>query len=1058
MVQGVSVEAGGNQIMNSRSTRETIRLVPHSGIQFLTFGFDLESTPPFAHPFIGHKVVAQAEADGTVPMELLPGWNEDEADGEPPYVADSVDDNYRGTKDKAVSLFLNRWIPVPFLAVRPGLDRKGHEILDSGPIDWARLRLSPAEPGAKLNGKPISHYAVFAFDTEILDPEKNLYYVAPTPENVRAEQEFVLASRFANISSFLASGSSEKENENVRPTSWVDRWLFGAYVAWREASSGRRMSEEQKKTVEHLAQYVTLIQFLGQAISIPRIRLIDTFSDGRRTAPVAVDLVLDIGNSRTCGVLIETYPNDSRTSFANTAVLGLRNLSEPHRVYDQPFESHVEFAQARFGSERLAKEVRSSSAFFWPSPVRVGPEAAAFRELGDGTEGTSGMSGPKRYLCDLNPVQQDWQFQRNDADDPQSLPLVALRLYPRVVTARGDVKRQVLQDKELYNKLAAGIRQSDGGALERGFKFSRSSIFTFMLCEIVAQAWSMVNNPQFRKTKREADSPRVLRRIFLSLPTAMPVQEQRIMRSRAQAAVKMMWDLMNWSEVPPKNVKEPEVEISQDEATCAQLVYLYNEIAEKFSGNINDFFDLMGKPRPIYDPELRGPPKVKVDPGRSLRIASVDIGGGTTDLMVTTYHVEGGTALVPIQNFREGFRIAGDEVLREAIQQTILQPLAAYLRQNGIASPQNFLHDRFGSNSTMVQDAQLRREFVLRVLQPAALGVLRAAEVADFASEEHIETTTLGALLGKSADLYGEVIPARVRNYLEDEARKWGAQPFSLTDCPIPLDMKRVRAAVASVLGEVFDNIAEAINHLDCDVVILSGRPSRLPATIDLFVDKLAVAPDRVVPLSRYQVGKWYPFASRSGFRIDDPKTATVVGCLLGVLVERQLNNFAIKVGRVRMRSTAKYIGALENTGQLFDNKVFFRWSDDPKIARQDSATIAYYAQMRLGYRQLPIERWTATPLYRLKADTERAKTPISIELIRTPPGDIPDVDDSEFVKSEAADLEFAKNEALKEVLSISFAQDADNNSGVERTISLSLETLPSEDAYWLDTGILTVS
>jgi hypothetical protein len=1043
--------------MSTRNTQETVRLVPHSGIQFVTIGFDLESTAPFARSFIGRKKVEQAEADGTVPMNLLPGWNEDDIDGDPPHVADAVDDTYRGTKDKAISVFLDRWIPLPFLALRPGIDRKGHEILGSGPIDWARLRLSAAEPDAKFNGKPISHYAVLAFDTEVLDSEKNIYYVAPTPEDVRAEQNFVLASRFDDIEAFLASGPSEKEEEDGIRKSWINRWLFGAFVAWREAAAGKRMSDDQKKTVEHLAQYVTLLQFLSNVISVPRVRLVDTYSETRRTAPVAVDLVLDVGNSRTCGVLIETYPNDSRTSFANTAVLSLRNLSDPHRLYDHPFESHVEFAQARFGSERLSKEVRSSSAFFWPSPVRVGPEAAAFRELADGTEGTSGMSGPKRYLCDLNPVQQDWQFQRNDSEDPENLPLVALRLYPRVVSSRGDVKRQVVQDRELYDKLDQGIR-SGGKAVEKGFKFSRSSVFTFMLCEIVAQAWSMINNPQFRKTKREADSPRVLRRIFLSLPTAMPVQEQRIMRSRAQAAVKMMWDLMNWTQSVPPNVKEPVVEISQDEATCTQLVYLYNEIAEKFSGNINDFFDLMGKARPLYDPELRGPPNVKVDPARSLRVASIDVGGGTTDMMITTYHVEGGTALVPVQNFREGFRIAGDEVLREVIQQTILQPLAAFLRQKGIASPQNFLHDRFGGNSTVVQDSQLRREFVLRVLQPAALGVLRAAETADFASEERIETTTLGALLGDSADAYGNKIPVRVRNYLEDEGRKWGAQSFSLTDCPIPLDMKRVRSAVNSALGEVFDNIAEAINHLDCDVVLLSGRPSRLPATIDLFVDKLAVPPDRIVALSRYQVGKWYPFASRSGFRIDDPKTATVVGCLLSVLVDRQLTNFAIKISRVRMRSTAKYIGWLENTGKLANGRIFFRWSDDPKIARIDTATIPYYAQMRLGYRQLPIERWTATPLYRLKADTERAKTPIQIELRRTPPSEIPNPSDDDSRNFDALDREFARNEALKEELSIQSAVDAGGNAGLERTISLTLETLPSEEGYWLDTGILTVS
>jgi hypothetical protein len=147
------------------------------------------------------------------------------------------------------------------------------------------------------------------------------------------------------------------------------------------------------------------------------------------------------------------------------------------------------------------------------------------------------------------------------------------------------------------------------------------------------------------------------------------------------------------------------------------------------------------------------------------------------------------------------------------------------------------------------------------------------------------------------------------------------------------------------------------------------------------------------------------------------------------------------------MRSTAKYIGWLENTGKLLDSKIFFRWSDDPKVAQQDSATIPYYAQMRLGYRQLPIERWTATPLYRLKADTERAKTPIQIVIGRKPPEEVVDVEDDGF----------AKMEAMKEELEVLSAEDAGGNAGLERVISLTLETLPSEEGYWLDTGILTV-
>jgi len=1038
---------------------ETARLVPHSGLQFITLGLNVETTPNFARTFIGHKFADQAAADGvTVPMELLPGWNEDDPVGEPPHERQGEDDEYRVSKERAIDAFGGGWVPVPFLATRAGLDAQGHEIFEHGPIDWARLRLFPAEPGTVLDGAPITHHVVIAFDTEILDREQG-HYVAPTAENVRNEQEFAFASRFSDVMQFLASGATQTpERENARAMTWVEQWVFDMFVAARERQLKRRMREEEKKTVEHLARYVTLLQFINAAVAIPRIKLVDTYSDARRTRPIAVDLVLDIGNSRTCGILIETYPNDTQMSFANTVVLELRNLSEPFRVYREPFESHIEFAQTHFGSERLSKLVRSKPSFFWPSPLRIGPEAEQFREAAEATVWTSGMSSPKRYLCDLLPRNQGWYFQPGDYDQLQTPPLVARRLY-QFVNARGDVRRQVDEDKPLYGRLAALLGPANAQSTAATLTFARSSIFSFMLCEVIAQAWSMINNWQFRKARGDREAPRELKRIFLSLPTAMPIQEQRILRSRAEAAVKLMWDLMGWTALQsgtpplpsdPRPPQPPTVRVSWDEATCTQLVYLYNEIVDKFAGNVGEFFELMGKPRPLFDPEMQEAPKIETDPDRSLRIASVDVGGGTTDLMITTYHVEGGRALVPVQNFREGFRIAGDEVLREIIQQAVLQPLAAHLREAGVASPHEFLTDRFGGDKAGMDEAdrQLRRLFVQRVLQPAGLGVIRAAEAATYDNEERIETTTLGALIGKAGE-GGSAITPRIRDYVEAAARKWGAAAsFSLEACPIPINIAGVRAAVAASLGGVFDNIAEAINALDCDVVLLSGRPTRMPATIELFVDKLAIAPDRVVPLSRYQVGKWYPFASRASFRIDDPKTATAVGCLLGVLVERQITNFTAYTNRFTMRSTAKYLGELESDGKLLKSRVRFEPTEV-----SDEANFSYFAQMRIGYRQLPIERWTASPLYRLKVNSkDRIRGEVTVTLGRSPSEKAAELDDPDNDEKK-----IAQQEAWREELQVVNAERKADGGNMKPLVSLQLETLPSEAGYWLDTGILRV-
>ena len=121
-------------------TAETIKLVPHSGIQFVRFSFDFENTPRFSRPFIEHR---ETPASGTPKVELRPGWNDDIPENDPPFVASGTDNSYDISKQKALEPFLNRWVPVPFLASQQGQDDQGREQL--GPTNWARVRVSEAK-------------------------------------------------------------------------------------------------------------------------------------------------------------------------------------------------------------------------------------------------------------------------------------------------------------------------------------------------------------------------------------------------------------------------------------------------------------------------------------------------------------------------------------------------------------------------------------------------------------------------------------------------------------------------------------------------------------------------------------------------------------------------------------------------------------------------------------------------------------------------------------------------------------------------------------------------
>ncbi len=1026
-----------------------VSIVPYSGLQFLVYHFNLDKVGRFARPFIVHRPTGMTQAGGVVDIELRPGWNDDDPDMPPRFKAEGQDVEYEINKQRCLEPFLNAWVPVPYLAKVPGRDANMQEVL--GPTNWCRVRITHAEASAPEGS---THTVVFAFDTEILPSQPGRPYLAPSPQDAINEREFQLARSFRDIAWFLSDQKPMADTgDMLDQQEWVDRWVDELFVDMKRAQRpGRALRPEDSEPLEHAARYVTFVQFLSLAIAAPTVRLIDTLSKEPPVKPVDVDLVLDIGNSRTCGMLIETYPNQQRMDLGNSYILMLRDLSEPHRVYDGPFESDVQLAQTHFGSEHLSRASMRARAFVWPSAVRMGPEAARFRDRAEGTEGSSGLSSPKRYLCDVEPVNQEWRYQPGDYGQKQEPPPIDLAVRRRV-NLRGDVLRQLADTRErkFYEKLTGTANREELLRTATRLTFSRSSFFTLLVAEILVQTLTYINNPQHRAGRGEKDAPRRLNRIIMTMPTTMPVREQWLMRSRATAAVKLVWDLLGWGDTPPPGVVMPEVVAQWDEASCAQFVYLYGEIAHKFGGNITDFMRLIGRERPLV--EANRPSKGVGAAQPSIRIASVDVGGGTTDLMITTYYAESDRALVPSQNFREGFRIAGEDVVREVIERAIMPAIAQRLTACGLAAAREFLVDRFGADRAgMTEPAKhLRRQCVLRVLKPAALALLSAYEAEQHAPGPRVSSSRLGELVAAHGGKAETTLVGRNIDYVDVEAQARGARDFRLADVEIPFDFSTLKNAVATTLGEVFENISEVVRHYDCDVVLLSGRPTRLPATIDLFVNKLAVPPDRVVPLANYPPGAWYPFGGSSRFPIGDPKTATVVGCMLAALSERQITNFTIFTDRLAMRSTANYIGALGRDGKLKQDNVLFVADGFERSGIAQEAKVAWYAPMPIGFRQVPFERWVATPMYRIKvigADASRSIVkPVAITLERELPEMLQDYDPRLF----------SIEEAKKEELRIDSAEASDG-ANVKRSFELVLDSIGSETGYWLDSGILGVA
>ena len=466
------------------------------------------------------------------------------------------------TAKDALAPFLDKWVPVPFLQVRPNNQFR------EGPADWARVRVVDLEAryGAGYRDEQGNRYrAVLAFDTGLIAEAEGRAYLAPSPKDVTSGALFALAPQ-------------QRANHWLLRQGWMSQWLEELFRELHPRATLEEIEGDIKqKPQEATARYLAFLGLLADAAHFPPIKLVgDAERPGR--GAIEVDLVLDVGNSRTCGLLIEAA-GELGVNLNDSYELALRDLSHPESVHTKPFESRVEFAQAWFGKNHLSRLGGRADAFVWPTMTRVGPEATRLAARRRGTEGNTGMSSPKRYLWDEEPQTREWRFNVAYAQDQTAMPAAAGPMA-QLVNQKGEPLHLVDPDADSADHLPV-------------FEplYSRSSIMTFVLSEVLLQALTLMNSPQQRGRRAHAETPRRLRRIVLTLPTGMPLAERLIFRKRAEAARDLVWMMMGWKLDDPA-APAPRVLTDWDEASCTQLVYLYTEVARNFGGDARRFFQI----------------------------------------------------------------------------------------------------------------------------------------------------------------------------------------------------------------------------------------------------------------------------------------------------------------------------------------------------------------------------------------------------------------------------------------------------------------------------------
>lgn len=919
----------------------------------------------------------------------------------------------------------NVWLPIPYF-------KKKDDKNNFGPIAWARAII---QNKSKKSDKVKTYRVILAFDTKLED--QNGVYYAPTKEDT-----------YEGDNVFILSGD---ENYNLnfcdadKNCAWVEKYLKQIYL----------QREEKKEPADfpffkHVALYQYLIKYLADGQFFPSVLL---YSDEQSS--VDVDLVLDIGNANTCGILFESpVSKDEPFEFTSVKKLILNDLSQIDKSYDEPFSMRLAFAESKFGEI----QVEGYKNFHWASLLRLGEEASRLiskhnLDIDKGKETATHHSSPKRYLWDNKKSDVQWEFV--DIDGSQGRKSIYYEGISEQFKANGEYDYE------------AGI--------DIDTRYSKKSLMTFVYIEIFLHAITQINSHEFRRTHGNAEKPRKLRRITITCPTSIIQYEQITLRKCAEDAVRALSRFFsdsflgvyevdsshsnsNMIEIIPSpkdlskklNMAKEKKDWIYDEATCGQFVFLYAEIAQRYLGNVDLFFNIYAKKRDdVIEPEKK-----------ALTIGSIDIGGGTTDLMICAYQYEEGQSLAvlkPQPLYWESFNLAGDELLKDLIQQIILEGkpnsensyetgatgvIENAARAKGVANVSEKLLNFFGTDANQ-QDYMariFRKNFIVQVAVPIAIQYIKHA--ADPNSKDREVS-------------YDDLFPVNKPNAELIQYFNQKFAPLNFEEITWKLSKQKVFDIVEKTFDPMLRQLSTIMHAYGCDFVLLAGKPTNIPKIREMIVRYYPVSPERIITLNNYRVGRWYPFANDLGY-FEDTKTIVAVGAsiaLMGGLIDK-LEGFRIKTDFLKRNlvATSDYMGTIDKYTQNI--QTIYLNPDENTVEIE-----VHSLPMHLGYKQLPNEKYMGRPIYKIEFNQEYLEDKV-LQQDSTLEGKEHEIESAMEVQKRNLKNRMPFKVKLKRIwseskeqINIESIKDNDRNEISRKTLNLQYMTLPDERGYWLDTG-----
>jgi len=895
---------------------------------------------------------------------------------------------------QALKNFQNKWLPLPFFKEN-SINRN---LLY--PTDWVRVFFTCDDLFTKVK-------IVFAIDTSLARSETDK--TGPQLSNNPDENIFRLQSDEINLSNFLFTQDGS--------ISWIEKYLGDVFY---KNADDERYNHPIKKSA---AKYILLMKWLSSQGESPELQL---FTDDVRKK--AVDLVIDIGNSATCALLFENKDNDN-FEFDSVKKLIIQDYTNPHHEYDASFPMNVMFTESNFGD--LNKDNYHNNKFIVPSLVRIGFEAeklinSASTNLDLGYELKTFNSSPKRYLWDDKLSEREWEFQPINSSRVK-------KVYLNGISEQLNVDGSLIQPKGVFGAKSL---------------FSRASLMKFVFLEILIHAQVQINSYRFREVHGDMTAPRIIKRITISCPTGMIQYEQIALRKAAKEACDLLEGYqriyfekesnLNWFSSPEivPSIQDLSKKLSEaedkkdwmyDEATCSQLVFVYSLFAKKLKANnyVIEHYVFKNK--------------------NQLRIASIDIGAGTTDVIINQYQLKTANTvqnITPIPLFWDSFKLAGDDLLKELIQKILIKSadgeenvglLASFGRDKGVNDIQNRISGFFGenSNNTGYLSKMMRKSFIHQVAYPIILKYMESA------NNTAVTTLTFEEIIGRKFEN---------RALVRHCERVFG---FNFLDVKWTIVPSIVNTVVSAVFESLTKQICLIINQYECDYVILSGKPASLLSYEQLFKKFLSISPNNVINLNNYWIGKWYPFADNAGV-VNDPKTIVSVGAIVALMAGK-LNR--IQDFKLNTKELAKTLGSTADHIVFKSNNVK-EVILTPHI--NEKTFLVKSLPFDFGYSKFLSKNYTYSSLYQFSIDSKNIEAVIKNRYLGK---DIQfyqnqvNFELGEILRHLPLKVTFSRDfDESKEALSIEHVEDADGNEKPNNFFQLRFQTLDTVHGFWLDT------